>query len=147
PLAEATASGEHQPIGGRVGMLGPPPGRSISDDELITASGEAAEPAFAPAAGKKLYGGDEAEVTAPVGKPLTFGDDSTVPAGAPLKIEPMTELGVPRHLELKSGPHLVPASTLRHAYDVSEQETAAASPLLEPAPKARNVEGPTNVKA
>ncbi len=139
PVSRAD-TGEH-PLPGRPGMLPPPPVQKIGDDDIVTASGE-----HDPSKDKRsLYDASDAEITAPVGKPLSFGDDSTVPVATPLKMSPDSGLSVatqpvpdPRKAaattqpfpEMKSGPSLVPASTLKRAFDVSEQKTSLAVPQM-----------------
>ncbi len=87
PVAGRAITGEH-PVLARAGML-PPPATGGKDDDVVTASGEELVPWETKRRTKKLYE-EDAEVTAPVGKPL-FADDSTQPVGKPLPPVPSLE--------------------------------------------------------
>ncbi len=152
-VSTRSVTGEH-PALVKAGML-PPPSRR-ADDELVTASGEDARVPW-PTSGrdKQLYG-EEAEVTAPVGKPV-FAEDSTQPVGKPLteprkKLEPAVDRTTgatvtaqdPRMGDLRSGPSLVSASVLKRPPDTSDQMTALALPDLDPVARLK-IEGPTKI--
>lgn len=158
PVTGKVITGDNPIPGARPGMLSPPPVHQVTDQEIITASGEQRAPWDGTGEKKQLWAPDT-EVTAPVGRPLVF-EDSTVPAGKPLKVDPSTplgtgldtELGVPRQIapEMKIGPALVPASSLKRSFDASEQKTTTALPDGEgPLGSVRDpvFEGPTQIKA
>ncbi len=150
----------------KVGMLPPPP--MHTDREIVTASGEDEPmvPWDTKSRPKQPMYEEEAEVTAPVGKPLFAPEDNTQPLGKPLlpplpperrKLEPdlprnsgnsatlnaqdprRPELGAPG----EPSPSLINASVLRRVPDMSEQKTAMAMPDLDPV--VRRIEGPTTI--
>ncbi len=154
---------------GKAGMLPPPPART--DEDIVTASGEEEPMVPWETKPKKLMYEEEAEVTAPVGRPLFAPEDNTQPLGKPLipplpgisperrKLEPDLPRGSgdsatlnahdPRKAELgapgQPSPSLINASVLKRVPDVSEQKTAMALPDLDPV--VRRIEGPTNIVA